>query len=257
MKLASSWDTVRRVIHRPTCDPFWNGMLLGLFGLLGGIPAGACGTGQGTRSTTDAAIDSPGGSSDANGGSPTSVSVLISGQRIEGTILHNELTITSFPTAFVSTLSVASVARGTQRLATTGEISTSCDRPLDVIDASSPPRYAVKSLLVNPFSSQVLLAAVRSLHEGQDVSNVTNPVQLASELFDDASFQTGMPPADRFADGALGDVDLPLGNYSWTILCGAIQGTSAKPYVKLAVTGMMGNQAYAGQIAFSSIAVVP
>lgn len=259
MKLARSCDTVRRVIDRRTCDPFWNsnGGLLVLLVLLGGMSAGGCGTGQGTRSATDAAIDSPGSSSDSNEGSPTSVSVLISGQRIEGTILHNDFTITSFPMAFVSTLSVASVARGTQLLATAGEISTSCDKPLDVIDAKSPPRYAIKSVLVNPFSSQVLLSAVRSSLEGQDVSNVTNPVRLASELFDDASFQTGMPPDDRFADGVLGDVDLPVGNYSWTILCGAIQGTSAKPYVKLAVKGMMGDQAYEGQIAFSSIAVVP
>jgi hypothetical protein len=246
------------MIDRRARDQFWNGGLLGLLGLLGGALAGGCGgNGQGTRSSTDAAIDSPGGSPDSNQGSPTNVSVLIGGQRIDGTILHNEFTITSFPTSFVSTLSVASVARGTQPLATAGEISTSCDKPLDILDAKSPPRYAVKAVLVNPLSSQVLLPAVRSLPEGQEVSNVTNPVQLASELFDDSSFQTGMPPADRFADGVIGDVDLPVGNYSWTILCGAIQGTSAKPYVTLAIKGMQGDHAYAGQIDVSSIAVVP
>jgi len=65
----------------------------------------------GSAGRADAAIDSPGGSSGSNDGSPASVSVLISGTRIDGTILHNEFTITSFPTVFVSTLSVVAVAR--------------------------------------------------------------------------------------------------------------------------------------------------
>lgn len=251
------------MIHRHACDTFRNDRrlgLLGLLGVLGGVFAAGCGSGPGAPSAADAAIDSLGGSSGSSGsndGSPTSVSVLVSGSRIDGAILHNEFTITSFPTVFVSTLSVAAVARGTQLLTTAGEISTSCDRPLDVIDAQSPPRYGVKSVLVNPFSSQVLIPAVRSLPEGQEVNYVTNPVQLASELFDDPSFQTGLPPPERFANGALGEIDLPVSYYPWATLCGAIQGTSAKPYVKVAVKGMMGDQAYAGEIDLSSIVVVP
>jgi hypothetical protein len=181
--------------------------------------------------------------------------ITIAGALVSGIVRGSTFTLDAvLPTRFRTTLNAYAVQRGPMGLATEADVLDSCKKALGPLDVASPPSFALRDVLVNPLSRDVILRALRETAEGRNVITVGNPLVLESVTFSDATLQGGLPNG-IVGKSTLGISDFPRGNYDWKLLCDGIAGASV--VVTSEIKSTVEGASYRGTVEFGPIGIVP
>ena len=156
------------------------------------------------------------------------------------------------PTAFTASMKISALQRAVSALRSKDELLASCADALNPIDAITPPRYAIDSLLINPLSQSIIQNAFAT---GGEPVQVSNPLVVDSVVSSESSLQVQIDSEVSAGFGSAGALALPKGSYSWAFLCRAAAADGATPFLTLEIHGHVGNDPYGGMVSVSVLDV--